>query len=88
MTDAGIGPAAGGRAATLVIVVEHVAERRPRQLVSLCADGNKVPVYRLVWLLGQVKAEEQTYAIVAIEVLSEDGSAHDGAIDGTVISHV
>lgn len=87
MTDTGIRPAASGRAATLVIVVEHVAERRTRKLVSATADGNEIPVYRLVWLLRQVKAEKQTHAIVVIEVLSDNGSADDCTIDSVVITH-
>lgn len=87
MTDTGIRPAASGRAATLIIVVEHVAERRTREPVSTTADGNQIPVYRLVRLLRQVKTVEQTHAVIVVEVLMEDGSADNGAVDSEVITH-
>lgn len=87
MTDAGIGPTASGRAATLVIVIEHIAERGTRKPVSTTADGNQIPVYRLVRLLRQVKAVEQTHAIIVVEVIMEDGSADNGAVDSEVITH-
>lgn len=87
MTNAGIGPAASGRAATIEIVVEHVAERGTREPVSTPADGNQIPVYRLVRLLGQVKAVEQTHAVIVVEVLMEDGSTDNGAVDSEVITH-
>lgn len=87
MTNAGIGPAASGRTATLEIVVEHVAERGTRKPVCSPADGNQIPVYRLVWLLGQVKAVEQTHAVIVVEVLMEDGSPDDGAVNSEVITH-
>lgn len=87
MTNAGIGPAASGRTATLEIVVEHVAEQRTREPVSTTADGNQIPVYCLIRLLRQVKAVKQTHAVIMIEVLMEDRSADNGAVDSEVITH-